>query len=191
MAKICKNCGSKIDDEAVFCAKCGKKIAVSGALPVPSDNNKSKSLGPDYATRDEALNWFSYRGRLNRQRYIVRSLILSVPSIIFAIMLAGGMSFAISAGAMNGNSGDEVIGMIFILLFVGIIFGLPLIILGVFATIKRGHDVDIPGYVTVLVSVFGGLIGISLFYSFYLWFAKGNEGPNQYGENPLKYPGSI
>ncbi|WP_420834642.1 hypothetical protein [Anaerovibrio lipolyticus] len=35
------------------------------------------------------------------------------------------------------------------------------------------------------------LLGASFFLSIYLAVAKGNEGPNQYGDDPLKYPGSI
>ena len=187
LAKICKNCGSKIDDEAVFCAKCGKKIAVSGALPVLSDNNKSKSLGPDYATRDEALSWWNWRGRLNRQRFILRSLILTTIAIVVGIILCGGISFFITTTVMSGQNEDAAFGIMFLLLLCALPFILPLTLLSFFLLIKRGHDLNIPGWVVVIVS----LLGASFFLSIYLAVAKGNEGPNQYGENPLKYPGSI
>ena len=64
---------------------------------------------------------------------------------------------------------------------------LPLIVLSYFMTIKRGHDLNIQGWIVVIICLLGGA-GILTIYFF---IAKGNEGSNQYGDNPLKWPGSI
>lgn len=190
LAKFCKKCGSKIDDDAVFCVNCGTKVVGGGSLPAPSAvsaNSKGTSLGPDYATKDESLSWWNWRGRLNRQRFILRSLILVLIAIVGGIILSGGISFFVTTAAMSGQDEDAVFGIMFLLLLCALPFILTSAVLGTFISIKRGHDLNIPGWVVVIVS----LLGASFFLSIYLSIAKGNEGPNQYGENPLKYPGSI
>ena len=57
----------------------------------------------------------------------------------------------------------------------------------VFLAIGRLHDLDInAGWgVLMLVPV------ISLFFGIYLLFTKGTDGPNQYGEDPLKERGAL
>ena len=103
------------------------------------------------------------------------------------IILCGGISFFITTTVMSGQNEDAAFGIMFLLLLCALPFILPLTLLSFFLLIKRGHDLNIPGWVVVIVS----LLGASFFLSIYLAVAKGNEGPNQYGENPLKYPGSI
>jgi uncharacterized membrane protein YhaH (DUF805 family) len=190
LAKFCKKCGKKIDDDAVFCDNCGTKVASGGSLPAPSAlfyNSNGQSLGPDYATEDEALSWWNCRGRLNRQRFIFRYLILMAITVVVGIILFGVTSLLGTNVVMSGHNEDTVIGVIVILLLCVLFFFLPLTVLSIFISIKRGHDLNIPGWVVVIIS----LLGASFFLSIYLAVAEGNDGTNQYGENPLKYAGSI
>lgn len=190
MAIFCKKCGAKLENDAVFCVKCGTKVVSGGALPAPSalsDNSKGKSLGPDYATKDESLSWWNWKGRLNRQRFILRYIILTTFATVVAFILCGGISFLVTTEVMSGQNDDAVFGLMFLLLLCILPFLLPPILLSIFLSIKRGHDLNIPGWVVVIVN----LLGASIFLIIYLAIAKGNEGANQYGENPLKYPGII
>lgn len=42
MAKYCSNCGGELEQNAGFCGKCGKKVAVEGEFVTPNPNAKSK-----------------------------------------------------------------------------------------------------------------------------------------------------
>lgn len=43
MAKYCSNCGSELEQNAVFCGKCGKKVAVEGDFVNYNYNPNAKS----------------------------------------------------------------------------------------------------------------------------------------------------
>ena len=185
LAKFCKKCGSKIDDDAVFCVNCGTKVVGGGSLPAPSAvsaNSKGTSLGPDYATKDESLSWWNWRGRLNRQRFILRTAILTTLIIILYFIAL------IFATVVTGSGDEEVASaMLIIMVLCALPVMLPLIVLSYFMTIKRGHDLNIQGWIVVIICLLGGAGILTIYFS----IAKGNEGPNQYGDNPLKWPGSI
>lgn len=207
MAIFCKKCGAKLEDDAVFCVKCGNKIVNGGSslVPAQSSGNGPRSShniqssnryagGPEYASKEDTLSWWSYKGRLNRERYIYRTLILTVIGIVLGIIVAGVMSFFITAGAMTGGGGDEVLGLLFLFCVCSSPFFLPLYVISTFTCIKRGHDLNMAGWIVICISLLlpSVTFGLSsLVFYVYLACAKGNEGPNQYGEDPLKYPGSI
>jgi len=186
VAKYCEQCGERLEDDAVFCTGCGQRVAINMPIQAPTYTYYNQPVGADYASQDESLGWFNYRGRLNRQRYIFRSLILSIFLIVMSIMLVGGIAFLISAAEQNRGSGGAGMGLIIILLVVAGIIELMLIVESYFLLIKRGHDINLSGWVSVLIQFASGGV-----FSIVLYFIKGNMGPNQYGEDPLNYPGSI
>jgi len=68
------------------------------------------------------------------------------------------------------------------MVLLGIIIELALTVLNYFLIIKRGHDINLAGWVSVLIQMAsGGLFAIILY------FIKGNVGPNPYGDDPLTY----
>lgn len=109
-------------------------------------------------------NVFSFKGRLNRQAYILRVLPLSIASRCCVVLLESKtIQLPLSVPTI---------------LFLG---GLAAIVLIVFCLIKRLHDLNRSGWWALLVAVpflnaLGGL---------YLAFKKGTPGPNRFGEDPL------
>lgn len=185
MAKYCEKCGEMLDDDAVFCTSCGQRTAVNMVMPPQQPQPimyYEPTSGADYATREEALSWFSYRGRLNRQRYILRSLMLTAVCIVLGLILFGGIAAIIGAAEMKGQSSSAGMGAIIIMVLVGILLELALVVMNYFLIIKRGHDVNLSGWVSVLVQIASGG-----FFSIILYFIKGNVGPNPYGDDPLTY----
>ena len=182
MAKYCEKCGEMLADNDVFCNRCGQQVAVNMIMQPQTVTYYVPTFGADYAGRDEALSWFTYRGRLNRQRYILRSLMLTFLCIVFGIILFGGIALIMGEGEMKGHLGSSGTGVIIIMVLLGIIIELALTVLNYFLIIKRGHDINLSGWVSVLIHmVSGGLFAIILY------FIKGNVGPNPYGDDPLTY----
>lgn len=106
---------------------------------------------------------FSFEGRLNRQPYIIGYLTISIISGIITYLTKDSTSTLITIFA----------GIIGILLFIAT---LSLII-------RRLHDLDKSGWLAlVLLIPFIGFL-----FTLYLWFAKGTDGPNSYGADPLQY----
>ncbi len=65
----------------------------------------------------------------------------------------------------------------------GYVFCLPLVILSYMNSIKRAHDLDKPGWIVI-----GFLIPVvDIILAIYLLFFKGTDGPNQYGDDPLRF----
>ena len=59
-------------------------------------------------------------------------------------------------------------------------------ILQTFAAIKRLHDINITGWAVLLMAI----PGLNLVMMLVLFFKKGTDGPNRYGENPLATEGA-
>lgn len=118
-----------------------------------SDNDKLDPAN-DVTIKEK---FFNYKGRLNRKRYFLRTLIAS----LLLGLVAG------------------------ILSLISPVLAFPVYILsaivGVMLAIRRCHDLNKSGWFYLLllipiVNIFGGL---------YLLFAMGTIGPNQYGPDPL------
>lgn len=116
--------------------------------------------------------FFSFEGRLNRQRYLLRALALGFVNSIIAFVLESFMMGAF----LSGSSGTAiVIGLLLLLIFVFFM------IIGISLGVRRCHDLDKSGWYL--------LAGILIIPGLYLIFAKGTEGQNQYGPDPLQQPG--
>ncbi len=130
-------------------------------------------------------------GRLNRKRFIKRILACIGLDILFFIL--GLMFFGFSLVGMRGMNGMN--GMAFSMqqdifpTFGGmLLFGVMLLvcgfsmIAGITLTIRRLQDLNH----SPLVWMLGYLPVINLFFFLYLLFAKGTEGDNVYGPDPLR-----
>ncbi len=122
-------------------------------------------FGGEIRIKDKDLKdmFLRYDGRLNRKRYILRSLalFLVVFVVAFIVTLIGGMRY----GSLLA-SGVSMIGLV------------PSVML----TIRRLHDLDRPAW-----WVIGAFIPVlNLVLSVYILFFQGTPGPNQYGPDPLE-----
>lgn len=107
--------------------------------------------------------FFNYKGRLARLPFLGRSIVLF---IILAFM----------SGVNKGLTPH--LPILSPLLF--IIVALSLIILSVFQTMKRLHDLGKSGWYSLL----NFLPLVNLAFGMYLLLVKGTPGPNMYGEDP-------
>ena len=119
---------------------------------------------------EESLKWTTYNGRLNRMRYFLRSLALGLGSGVVAFI---GALFAILAMDLDKASAQ----------LVAYVFCVPVFVLSWFNSVKRAHDLDKSGWMVLLTIV----PIVNIIFGLYLLFAKGTEGPNQYGEDMLRY----
>ena len=130
--------------------------------------------------------YFSTEGRLNRKPFIYYIIFLIVISLAFIgiitlLGLASALSIAILGEDLNVLSQIEVIPILLILVasLILIILFLPLN----FLMIRRLHDLNFSGWWIIFPIVFP--FGYFIFI-LYLILAKGTNGPNKYGENPLE-----
>ena len=84
MGSFCKDCGSKISNGAKYCEVCGAAISSNNDVEkrVPAKKiNKYKE--------DDGLQqmFFSNKGRLNRLRYLKRTLVLLVMEFLLTLIL--------------------------------------------------------------------------------------------------------
>ncbi len=103
----------------------------------------------------------TFEGRLNRQPYIIGYLTVSIISGIITYLTKDSTSTLIS-------------------IFAGII-GILLCAVTLSLIIRRLHDLDKSGWFALIFII--PLIGF--LFSLYLMFAKGTDGSNQYGADPL------
>ena len=112
--------------------------------------------------------FFTSKGRLNRKSYIYRSIFLS----LVLCVVQGVLTFAANTiGALE-------------LLFAVVAFGFSLFgfVSNIMMGVRRLHDLDLSGWWMLLLCV----PLINFFFAIYIYFFKGTEGPNQYGEDPLQ-----
>lgn len=130
--------------------------------------------------------YFSTEGRLNRKPFIHYIIFLIVMSLAFiGIITLLGLASALSIAILGENVNDlnvlsqiEVIPILVASLILIILF-LPLN----FLMIRRLHDLNFSGWWIIFPIVFP--FGYFIFI-LYLILAKGTNGPNKYGENPLE-----
>ncbi len=110
-----------------------------------------------------------YDNRLNRKRYILRSITVAVAVIVIAIILS----------VIAEKLGSGAIAALGIL-----ICALP-IIPAFMLSIRRLHDLNRPSWwcIGFFIPMVNFVLGI------YLLFFRGTKGPNQYGPDPLSGKG--
>ncbi len=127
-------------------------------------------------------------GRLNRKRFVKR--ILACLGIDLLAFILGLMCFGFSIMGMRGMNGMAFSMQQDIFPAFGgmLLFGVMLLvcgfsmIAGITLTIRRLQDLNH----SPLVWMFGYIPVINLFFFLYLLFAKGTEGDNVYGPDPLR-----
>ena len=105
--------------------------------------------------------FFTFEGRLNRQPYVQAVLFIWVISAVLGWMVDSSTS-----------------GLLAIL--VGII-SLAMMVAAISFGIRRLHDLDKSGWWFLIALI--PLIGF--FFQLYLLFAKGTDGYNRFGEDPM------
>lgn len=149
-----------------------------GVQPGPGGPNAAYGMGMmgaqafngEHYVPDEGIKemFLRYDNRLNRKRYIMRALALGAAVMVVCLVL----------GVILGMAGmsDSAIGTM------GTLIGLGAGILGLMLAIRRLHDLDRPTW-----WIIGNFIPfVNVIFGFYLLLAKGTEGPNQYGPDPLE-----
>ncbi len=109
---------------------------------------------------------FSKEGRLNRQGYFFKTLIVVLASWALAFVLG----FAMGMADMPPDAGSAV----------GFIVGVGAAVIQAFLVVRRLHDLEKPGahYFLMWVPLYNIYMGLVLL------FVKGSTGQNQYGEDP-------
>ena len=208
---FCGNCGSQLDVGQKFCPNCGSKTvslekpaAPPAAPPAPQQGGaygaqqqppvygggqQSPGYGgapqspppyqPPYGgggapqPRSEGIRemFLTYHGRLNRKPYILRGLLVGITSSILSNVM----------GVM-AESSSLALNLVSLVLLVVV---LALCVVSVMLMIRRWHDLGKSGWFSLLllVPLVNFVVGL------YLWVKKGDDGPNQYGEDPLAYRG--
>ena len=215
---FCGNCGSQLDAGQKFCPNCGSKTvtlekpaAPPAAPPAPQQGGaygagqnapqqfppppvygggqQSPSYGgapqspppyqPPYGgggapqPRSEGIRemFLTYHGRLNRKPYILRGLMVGITSSVLSNVM----------GVM-AESSSLALNLVSLVLLVVV---LALCVVSVMLMIRRWHDLGKSGWFSLLllVPLVNFVVGL------YLWVKKGDDGPNQYGEDPLAYRG--
>ena len=124
--------------------------------------------------------FFSWEGRLNRKRYILRCLALGLIIMAIYILL---MVIAFTTAETQMGNGLPMMGAF----SASYILYLPFIIAGYLLAIRRLHDLDLSAFFILLSFV----PVVSFFFTLYLIFKKGTEGPNSYGPDPLSTEGEM
>ena len=208
---FCGNCGSQLDAGQKFCPNCGSKTvtlekpaAPPAAPPAPQQGGaygaqqqppvygggqQSPGYGgapqspppyqPPYGgggapqPRSEGIRemFLTYHGRLNRKPYILRGLMVGITSSVLSNVM----------GVM-AESSSMALNLVSLVLLVVV---LALCVVSVMLMIRRWHDLGKSGWFSLLllVPLVNFVVGL------YLWVKKGDDGPNQYGEDPLAYRG--
>ena len=109
--------------------------------------------------------YLRYDNRLNRKRYILRSLALLAVVIVISVLI-GLLATALKIRSLS------MLGTI-----VSIASAVPSFML----VIRRLHDLDRPAWwcIGCIIPLVNAVLGV------YLLFFKGTDGPNQYGPDPL------
>lgn len=109
--------------------------------------------------------FFTYEGRLNRKRYLLRGLALGlVGFLVFYLMTAAAF---MTENVLVAFADVVVYAIIFVSSFM--------------LSIRRLHDMGKPGWWVLILFV--PVVGIIL--SLVMLFKKGTEGDNEYGPDPL------
>lgn len=186
---FCPKCGSQVNDGDLFCRKCGFKLIYPEGENVYT--NSTPSMNTDEmqvqqkpveipASRSAPLpkktiaqekksfvdKYFNADGRLNRQPYFIRLLILNVISIAPTLILYA------TGGPLLIESLNGVLTFFHIILFV----------LSILLMVGRLHDLNRSGWFSLLIFI--PLINIIFFLI--LLFCRGTRGSNRFGPDPLE-----
>ncbi len=196
MSEICPKCGREIDSGSRFCPYCGALLEGNG----PSQSSRKhagkapdfwKSLPTYQAEEEQSLGdkFFSFRGRMNRKKFVLRNLILYLLNILLAAAElltepASVLSDSDAALRMAAETGtvSSLGGQSLFFIAVGVALSLADLTLG----IRRSHDLGKSGwYLLWMLVPFA-----NLYVLIKLWCFRGTAGPNRFGPDPLAGAGA-
>jgi len=156
--KKCPNCGDIMHKAYPRCVTCHHSFI--------SKNNSIRSGEAEKVQKSETVEdiFFSTEGRIRRSTFLIRSLLLAMPNLLFALPIENGLY--------------ESPGIILFFLLLTIVFGVLSMIQGV----KRLHDMNHEGILIFLLLV----PLVNIFFYLYMIIKDSHPGKNQYGEDPKK-----
>ena len=118
---FCKNCGNKLDNDAIFCTKCGKKIAsagnvgnfisIDGNADINTKNNDQVFLNKSFSNIETKEGFKQNRTKLKNIRRKIAIILCSLILLMFCLVILIPFLLSIAAGqtplifaAKNGNS---------------------------------------------------------------------------------------
>ena len=117
------------------------------------------------------LKFFTFKGRLPRWNYFKYTL--AATAICLSLLVIPCILLYMT---VTSDTFTWMIGLLPLLVFLEILF-----LSCIFAlTIRRLHDIDCPGIVSLLL-----LTGVGQLMVAVLWFVSGTPGDNKYGPDPL------
>ena len=128
-------------------------------------------------------NFFQWKGRLNRKRYLKRMLALWIPGSILCLAVL----ISVTAIVLGRNIQVSHLSVHDLALLWNTLTGimplalLPFLISSYMLMIRRLHDLNLSGYFSLMNFV--PLVNLGL--TIYLFFAEGTRGANIYGSDPL------
>jgi len=130
-------------------------------------------------------NYVNFSGRATRSEYwwvLLFQVTVYVALVITFIMLAGNDIY---------NDSDDIPASAWLLMLSGLVFALLNILPNWALGARRFHDLGQTGWLVLVFAVVNFFIGVA-FIAQMIWFAmKGEDGPNQYGPDPLQPTADI
>jgi len=186
--KQCPACKKTYDDNTMFCKECGVALGTAVKSNVQQEalynkNGVYEASDANLVTKpqqkyvpDKGIKkmFFSTQGRLNRKRYILRGLVIGAATSVGSMIAT-----SLVTGALLSESTSMLIVSALLVLLMII---LP-VVSGFMLAVRRWHDLNKPGILA--------LTNILILPGLYVLFAKGTEGPNKYGPDPLEISSEI
>jgi len=144
MDQYCTQCGTKNTDDAAFCSECGQALQdKEKSVHAKTGNANEAAYKTDSYEQTPELNWiwalFSFKGRMNRQRFWLYNLLVALLSFASIMILAFTMNDSVTS--------------LWLIFACWTYFAI---------SIKRWHDVDKSGW----FSIFGLFPFVSLVLGF-------------------------
>jgi uncharacterized membrane protein YhaH (DUF805 family) len=115
---------------------------------------------------------FSTQGRLNRAKYVWRTLLMGMSVNLVAF---------VAAFLLRGIAGEHAEPAALLVFYLLTMAG---VVATAFEAVKRLHDLERPGshYWLLLIPFY------NIYLALVLLFKRGTSGPNRYGDDPLAAP---
>ena len=174
---FCRKCGKFMPDDSVYCPACGTRVTESPEVSTAPAGPAAAS-GP--SRRPFPLSdWFSFRGRMGRKEWWIRSIVLWL-LLIPVWIWSHYMDMADWQISFSGTDTWNVVDFLWI-----IAFGIAQSVSQFSVNARRLHDRNNRGWwlLLVFVPLLGWIVGLLLLIE--CGFLKGTSGTNRFGPDPL------